>query len=446
MTKIMTRLIVIGIFTTISVGVMICSVVFINQRSINDGYLINIAGQERMLTQKIAKEIFRINSQNSNDFASLNFALAEFEANLDILRFGDKERNLKAPSKAIISQQLDSIFDKWIHLKSSIEDFKTLTNELYNDKLFLEAHYSKISKLSDDIVKEMVRAKLSPTFIEVASNQRVLIQKITYGLMYFNGWDFVSYQEFKESYEEYNDRLMGFYHNLAFRESPKLFKSIKEAYEFWQIYKQHIQEVLDKQEKIIEDLKNITSNNTEILNQVDWIVNLYTDISIHSRAYLEKFQYVAAFILFFLALYALKNVLSINTHLKKFVGKTQILAQAEVKEDLAKMIELEGESELSLASQNLSKFLHKINLTKETSNRARELSEAISEEVASISEEILRKLEIATISEAKRKSIQNAINLSEDIAIQSSEQLIIVARLLEKLHRILKEIEIIEKS
>ena len=39
------------------------------------------------------------------------------------------------------------------------------------------------------------------------------------------------------------------------------------------------------------------------------------------------------------------------------------------------------------------------------------------------------------------RKIENAINLGEDIAIQSSEQLIVVARLLEKLHRILKEIQ-----
>lgn len=80
-------------------------------------------------------------------------------------------------------------------------------------------------------------------------------------------------------------------------------------------------------------------------------------------------------------------------------------------------------------------------MAQETSNRAKELSEDISEEIASISEEIKKKLEVVEISESKRRSIENAINLGEDIAIQSSEQLIVVARLLEKLHRILKEIQ-----
>ena len=170
-------------------------------------------------------------------------------------------------------------------------------------------------------------------------------------------------------------------------------------------------------------------------------VNYYSDVSTHSRAYLEKFQYVAAVIMVLLALYSIKNLFNIHTHLKQFLEKTQMLAQGQIKEDIAEAIELEGGSELSLASKNLSKFLNKFHMAQETSNRAKELSEDISEEIASISEEIKKKLEVVEISESKRRSIENAINLGEDMAIQSSEQLIVVARLLEKLHRILKEIQ-----
>ena len=68
MTKIVTRLIVIGILTTLCIGVMIGSVILINQRSIQAGYLINIAGKEIMLTHKITKEVFIINSQNKQYF------------------------------------------------------------------------------------------------------------------------------------------------------------------------------------------------------------------------------------------------------------------------------------------------------------------------------------------------------------------------------------------
>ena len=92
MTKIVTRLIVIGILTTLCIGVMIGSVILINQRSIQDGYLINIAGKERMLTQKITKEVFIINSQNQQNFDELNLAIKEFEENLHTLRYGNQKK------------------------------------------------------------------------------------------------------------------------------------------------------------------------------------------------------------------------------------------------------------------------------------------------------------------------------------------------------------------
>ena len=58
---------------------MIASVILINQRGLQDGYIINIAGKELMLTQKITKEIFTINAQNSKDYTALNAAIEEFE-------------------------------------------------------------------------------------------------------------------------------------------------------------------------------------------------------------------------------------------------------------------------------------------------------------------------------------------------------------------------------
>lgn len=99
MTKIVTRLIILGILTTFCISTMILSVIFINQLGIQDGYIINIAGKERMLTQKITKEIFIINSQNSQDYTALNLALEEFETNLYTLRFGNTQKNIDPPSK-----------------------------------------------------------------------------------------------------------------------------------------------------------------------------------------------------------------------------------------------------------------------------------------------------------------------------------------------------------
>lgn len=442
MTKIVTRLIVIGILTTLCIGVMIGSVILINQRSIQDGYLINIAGKERMLTQKITKEVFIINSQNQQNFDELNLAIKEFEENLHTLRYGNQKKNINPPSNSTIIKQLALIEKQWLEFKKVVQDFKEVSYKFCKNKLFLDENNSIILKLSDNIVQAMVNAKMSPSVIDTAGKQRMLTQRMAHLFMsYANKWDSISHKELLEVYHLYDRVIFEFYNNPTYQNLPKVHQAIKETYDFWQGYKEKFQDTLKAQEKIVEDLKSIVVQNMNLLNQIDWTVNYYSDVSTHSRAYLEKFQYVAAVIMVLLALYSIKNLFNIHAHLKQFLEKTQMLAQGQIKEDIAEAIELEGGSELSLASKNLSKFLNKFHMAQETSNRAKELSEDISEEIASISEEIKKKLEVVEISESKRRSIENAINLGEDMAIQSSEQLIVVARLLEKLHRILKEIQ-----
>ncbi len=436
------RLIILGILTTFCISTMILSVIFINRLGIQDGYIINIAGKERMLTQKITKEIFMINSQNSQDYVALNLAIEEFENNLHILRFGDSTKNINPPTKTAIITKLEAIDTRWTDFKALVEDFKDISSKLYEDRKFLDENNTKMLILSDNIVKAMVESQVPSNLIDDSGRQRMLTQRMAYLMMHhLYIWNDKSYRDFKESYNLYNTIITNFYQNSTYKRTPKLAKSIQEAYEFWQIYSQHIDKVLNLQEHIVRDLKQITIQNTAILDEIDWTVNLYSDTSIHLRTYLEKFQYTAAFIMLLLALYSVDNLLRIKTHLKHFLNKMQLLASGKLKNNLAETIQLEGESELSQASQNLSHFLQQIESTKKTSKQAIDLSELINEEITNISEEIRHKLAFAKISEERRKSIENSISLSEDIAIQSSEQLIITARLLDKLHRILEEME-----
>ena len=445
MTKIVTRLIAIGILTTLCVAVMIASVTLINQRGLQDGYIINIAGKERMLTQKITKEIFLINAKNSKNFTALNAAIKEFEDNLNTLRFGDKERGIATPSKAIIITKLDAIAKEWDSFKIHIENFKEATSKLYDDRNFLYSNNSTMLQFSDNIVKAMVKEKMPAKTIDDAGRQRMLTQRMAYLLLrYINNWDDYAYEGFQNNYKLYDSIINDFYNNPDYKKIPHLYEAINKVYLFWQEYSKHINGILETQEIVIVNLRNITEQNTEILNNIDWLVNLYSDISIHSRAYLEKFQYASACIMLLLAFYSIYHLLQIRRILKSFVDKTQLLASGKIHTNLAKAIQIEGESELSQASQNISQFLSQIELTKETSNQAIYLSEMISSEVTNITDEIRNKLARSTktqISDTKRQNIENAINLGEDIAIQSSEQLIVVANLLKKLHIILQELE-----
>lgn len=233
MTKIVTRLIILGILTTFCIAVMILSVIFINQLGIQDGYIINIAGKERMLTQKITKEIFIINSQNSQDYTALNLALEEFENNLHTLRFGNEAKNVDPPSKATIIAKLEAIHTQWNQFKAIVEDFKRTSSKLYKDRKFLEENNTKMLVLSDRIVKMMIDSKMSAQAIDDSGRQRMLTQRMAYLMMrYSHIWDTKSYNTFQDSYNLYDTIITDFYRNPLYKKTPKLAQSIQEAYEF----------------------------------------------------------------------------------------------------------------------------------------------------------------------------------------------------------------------
>ncbi|MDY4425914.1 MAG: type IV pili methyl-accepting chemotaxis transducer N-terminal domain-containing protein, partial [Helicobacter sp.] len=211
MTKIVTRLIVIGIITTICVGIMMVSVILINQRSLQDGYLINIAGKQRMLTQKIAKEIFMINSQNKRGFDELNQSIKDFESNLDILQYGSQDENINASTNLTIIKQLNSIKKQWLVFKKEVQDFQKKAYNIYIDRNFLEDNNLVILRLSDRIVQTMVEAKIPQHMIDEAGKQRMLIQRMAYLLIHYtNQWDGVSYRELKEVCDLYDSMILSF--------------------------------------------------------------------------------------------------------------------------------------------------------------------------------------------------------------------------------------------
>ena len=442
MTKIVTRLIVIGVLTTLCTAIMVFSVILINKRSLQDAYIINIAGKERMLAQKITKETLIINTQNIKDYTELDASIQEFEDNLSLLRFGDIKRNISTQNREIITTKLNLISAKWEEFKTLVKSFKNTTSVLYEDRSFFYENNLKMLDLSDRIVKAMVNQNMSAKLIDDAGRQRMLTQNMAYALMYYiNNWDDSAYKGFKESYNLYNAIINDFYRNQTYKKIPQLSSAINEAYAFWLLYSPHIDNILKTQENIIQNMRKITQQNTELLNEIDWLVGLYSDLSIHSRTYLEKFQYVAAFIMFLLAIYSLYHLLSIRKNINAFLHKTELLVSKKPQSSLAKEIQIKGTSELSIASQNISHFLQQIELTQETSNQAIQLSETISEEVNNIRDAIYEKLQQIQINDKKRQEIENAIHLGEDMAIQSGEQLLSASKLLKKLHKILQDIE-----
>lgn len=92
--KILGLLLILSIFTVISITI------YLNQKNIKDASIVNISGKQRMLTQRITKNIFYLYQTKSQDFSEIDNAIDEFNYGLNTLKDGNKLLNISsAPLK-----------------------------------------------------------------------------------------------------------------------------------------------------------------------------------------------------------------------------------------------------------------------------------------------------------------------------------------------------------
>jgi nitrate/nitrite-specific signal transduction histidine kinase len=112
MNKITTQIKIIGLSLSLIAIALILLTLNLNQKSKNDSIVVNIAGKERMLTQKMAKELLLNSVRSEHAFEEFEAAKAEFLANLSDLTNGNEKTNITPPPSDDIRSRLQNIKHK----------------------------------------------------------------------------------------------------------------------------------------------------------------------------------------------------------------------------------------------------------------------------------------------------------------------------------------------
>ncbi|MDD5717925.1 MAG: type IV pili methyl-accepting chemotaxis transducer N-terminal domain-containing protein [Sulfuricurvum sp.] len=123
MRKITSRIKMISFILSLLLVSLIIITVYLNQQSKHDGYVIHIIGKERMLTQKMAKELFLNLHRQQSDFNSYINAKNEFISNLRSLQTGTHDGKISPPPNDKIALQLT-------HIGSESDRFMTLAETI----------------------------------------------------------------------------------------------------------------------------------------------------------------------------------------------------------------------------------------------------------------------------------------------------------------------------
>ncbi len=294
---------ILGALLISTVFFVICVSLYLNLKNSKDATIINIAGKQRMLTQKITKNIFYLYQTKSNNFTQIDNAIEEFNYGLTTLKDGNELLNISAAPTDIISNQISKVIVLWNTFEKNTKEFKEAI-------------------LKDDIQKQ---------------------------------------------------------------------NSI---------------------------LKYMYETNTILLEEVDKVVSLYTRYIEEKTAFIKNFQYTSFALMFMLTIYSLVQLKQIESHAKEFMSKYNQLNSGEITN--LEPIHVESEKEFVEMANNMNNFINKVNSAMNYSESALEQSKLASEKLLDLTDEFEN-----IIDELGNKSeIVKEINRSEDIAIESSENLL----------------------
>ena len=317
--KISTQIKILGaslVFTMLS---LITLTIYLNQKNIKDALIVNIAGKQRMLTQKISKNIFYLYKHKKVDFNELDIAIEEFQYGLDSLIHGNKLRGITAPPTDKIAEQLSKISILW----SSFKKHVLVTKQLIVDQ--------------DKGLDERLRLNID----------------------------------------------------------------------------------------------SIYQSNTKLLTQVDNLVTMYTN-HIESKTHtIENFQYSGILLLFILILYSIQQLRIIENHAAQFFEYSKVIIENQKENKPIEYIEIEAESEIVEATDTLNCFINKINSAMDYSAQAVEKSQQASHKLEEITDQFDKIINDINNS----ANISSQLSISEDMAIQSTEDLLKTTQKLEDLKK-----------
>lgn len=168
------------------VGINFAAVYITTSSQDNDAVMINLAGRQRMLTQKLSKEALLI-AQGIGSAEDANKTINLFEKTHNGLLNGDSSLNLsKVKNKEIIGQ-LQSVERQWNQFKSNVQGYIHDTSRVENLR--------EIKRLSPVILEDMNTAvkmmeedaKSSVTILKVIA----VITFLLTGILVAIGWMFV---------------------------------------------------------------------------------------------------------------------------------------------------------------------------------------------------------------------------------------------------------------
>ncbi len=172
---------VIGAFFVMLLIMIVGTTIYLNAKNKKDALIINIAGKERMLTQRISKNIFYLYHNNSKDTTELDSAIEEFTYNLKSLKNGNKLIGITEAPTEKISTQIAKIEVLWNNFFNNAQKFKDILiiRHLDQNELIIQSTVNSVYNTNNNLLQEV--DNLVTMYTIHSENKREYIKYFQYG-------------------------------------------------------------------------------------------------------------------------------------------------------------------------------------------------------------------------------------------------------------------------
>jgi len=335
---------------------------------------INLAGKQRMLTQRMAKDLLAIKNNFDKQKHIQDFKKSQklFERTLNGLLHGDKKLNLHGTNVSKIVNQLDVVKKEWNSakphfrkalkgkdIKESIERLDKILEEMdravtyYTQSINRQKQRMKLASILGNF---MNKSKILKKRVNLSGRQRMLVQRMTkLALLIESGIDKKENIKKLEKYSSLYDKTLNAFENgdKDMGCIPANDENVKEKIAIvkrdWKPFYENVKKIVAQNDKDKSAISYIVENNEKLLKLSDDLVKAY-EKSNKNQNFLEK------------ARIHVVNIAGRQRMLTQKMTKEKLLVEqgeSKYKEKLKNTIELFDTSLRDLTNGNLDKSILK---------------------------------------------------------------------------------------
>lgn len=338
------------ILATLMVALIITTI-YINESSLTDSTVINVAGRQRMLSQKIIQEVLYYTQQPDRDLNRVYELIGEFEMGLENLIYGSEEKGIFSAPSITILESLEGVKKQWQPLKDRFDGIDKLKSEVSAQSEAFLLLTPKFFQATFEVAHMMERRRLPQRMVVDAENQIGLANSmVILASSYLATTNEKALDEFYSTVESYAGTLDGFA-NTDMIVHGSILALLADNQLLWEGFHDAVIKAVSGKKLLAQEVHEIYSMSNELLVMLEKTIEEYTKYSQKIRNIMQWVQYLFALLLVVALVYSLILVAQMKEYFGGFNRHIR---------DINNIVDLDSQDIDERSADDMESFVKKI--------------------------------------------------------------------------------------